>query len=167
MHVVIPRLNGMSVSLFVQTPVIWPSNVVMSSTPNQVHSLLLAYHQAMSLWLRKKVPCIHPFLLDMYVNVVSNHTPKLVSLQKWPINERHQPSTLEIEKNESRLASIPLQPKELSYCCQVHILYKMFQIYNVSMYPNLRSCMKVTQSHRQQRGPIGVRSPYPQQPTKW
>jgi hypothetical protein len=49
---------------------------------------------------------------------------------------------LEIEKSESRLASVPLQPKELSYCCQVHIPNKMFQVYDVSMYPKSRSCMR-------------------------
>jgi hypothetical protein len=42
-----------SITLFVQTSVIRLSNVGMSSTPNQVHSWLLAYHQAMSLWFHK------------------------------------------------------------------------------------------------------------------
>jgi hypothetical protein len=56
--------TGTSVTLFVQTLVIWQSNVGMSPTPNQVHSLLLAYYRAMSLWLRKKFSGIHPFLLD-------------------------------------------------------------------------------------------------------
>jgi hypothetical protein len=55
--------TSMGVTLFVQTRVIWPSNVGMSLAPNQVHSLLLAYYQDMSLWLRKKVSGIYPFLL--------------------------------------------------------------------------------------------------------
>jgi hypothetical protein len=46
-----------------------------------------------------------------------------------PIFERHLPSTLEFEKNEACLASLPRQPKELSYYCQVHTSNKMFQVY--------------------------------------
>jgi hypothetical protein len=42
-----------SITLFVQTPIIRPSNVGMSSAPNQVSSLLFAYHQAISLWFHK------------------------------------------------------------------------------------------------------------------
>jgi hypothetical protein len=43
--------TGTSVTLFIETAVIRPSDVGMSSTPNQMHSLLLAYYQAMSLYL--------------------------------------------------------------------------------------------------------------------
>jgi hypothetical protein len=43
-----------------QALVIWPSNVGISSTPNQVHSLLLIYHQAMSLWFCKCI--VYPSL---------------------------------------------------------------------------------------------------------
>jgi hypothetical protein len=57
--------NGTSVALFIQILIIWPSIVVMSSIPNQVHSLLLAYYRAMSLWLHKKVSGMRPFLLAM------------------------------------------------------------------------------------------------------
>jgi hypothetical protein len=74
--------TGTSVTLFIQTLVIRPSKVVMPSTPNQVHSLLLAYHRAMSLWFHQNVSVIHPFLLAEWVNVVSDHALKLVSLQK-------------------------------------------------------------------------------------
>jgi hypothetical protein len=45
-----------------------------------------------------------------------------------PIDERHQTLTLDFEKSESCLASVPLQPRELSYCCHVHIPNKMVQV---------------------------------------
>jgi hypothetical protein len=55
--------TGTRITLFVQTRIIRPSNVGMPSTPNQVHSLLLAYYRAMPLLLHKRVSGIHPFLL--------------------------------------------------------------------------------------------------------
>jgi hypothetical protein len=42
-----------SITLFIHTPIIWSSNVGMSFTHNQVHSLVRAYHRATSLRLHK------------------------------------------------------------------------------------------------------------------
>jgi hypothetical protein len=71
-----------------------------------------------------------------------------------PIDERHPSSTLEFEKNESHFASVPLQPKELSYCCQMHISNKMFQGFHVSqlekMSEDTAKLSSIEWSHRRQ-----------------
>jgi hypothetical protein len=44
------------------------------------------------------VSCTHRFLLAKSVNVISDPTPKLISLRKLPLDKRHHPSDLELEK---------------------------------------------------------------------
>jgi hypothetical protein len=46
-------LTGTSITVCIQTPVIRSDNVGMSLTRNQVHSLVLVYHRATSLWLHQ------------------------------------------------------------------------------------------------------------------
>jgi hypothetical protein len=109
---------------------------------------------------------MYPSLRSYQWMPFSNHTLKLVSVWKSPTSMIDViPQHWDLRKL-IMYTSVSLQPKELSYYYQVHISSEMFQVYNISMYPNSRRCLKAPQSFRQQSGPTGVRLPYPQHPTE-
>jgi hypothetical protein len=158
---------GMSITLFIQISFIQSSNAGMSLTRNQVHSLVLAYHRATSLWLHKMlhepIPSSQASRWMLYLII---HRSSFL-LRSAPMDERHPPSTLEFEKKwiTSGLSTSSTKGVDLLLSsAYIEQDVPSLQYFHVSQ---LERCLKALQRCHQQSGPTGGRSPYPQQSTEW
>jgi hypothetical protein len=163
-------LSDTSNTMFIPRPLLWPSNVGLSSTLNQVHSLLLVYHQATTLLASclsssyvlvvlhvLQVPI--PSFLAKLMGVKFDPTLKRVPVQEFLPGDRRHPSTLEIEKGDQLhlcVSSIK-EVVPLSLSAYIEQVIQCSQCF--PCIPTSEDVWRHSQSHRQKSGSTGVSLP--------
>jgi hypothetical protein len=120
--------------LFVLSPTLRPNATYIPLTLHWVHSLVSQKCFRYPSFPPSQVGECH----------IWSYTEARLSLEVAPLMRDTIPQTLEFKKGESRLSFVSLQPKELSYYCQVHIPNEMVQVYNVFMVSRLEKMFEGT-----------------------